>query len=402
MIACSFLSPWHNLSFSVAVAIFFCSFMVSFGIVRLVKKYAPALGLMDMPGERKVHTKIIPRGGGIAIFIGVLVSYVSGYFLISFCTARFPEWIKFAQIPAHAWQEILLIVSGGVVIFITGLLDDIYDLKPRTKLALESFVALGLIFYNIRATVFIESYSFSLLVSLFWMLLITNSFNLLDNMDGLSSGVALISGIIFLVVAVQTGQWMIAFLLVGLLGGILGFFCYNFPPASIFMGDCGSLFIGYMMSVLTIHATFYQKASVYPVVLPILLLAVPLFDTSTVIFLRIKVGSSIFKGDKRHFSHRLVNLGMNSYQAVLTIYLVTLSTGLGALLLYQVDIFGAVIILVQTLGTLSIIYILERSGNEAEKHIMRKVDSGSGEALYQKQTSDRDEKNEKVCDIPEA
>lgn len=367
----------------------------------MVRKYAPRLGLMDMPGERKVHTKVIPRGGGIAIFFGVLVSYILGYFLIQFCSEAFPAWAKFAQIPDHAWKDIFSIVAGGMVIFATGLMDDLYDLRPRTKLAVEILVALGLVFCDIRATIFVESYAFSLIVSCFWIILITNSFNLLDNMDGLSSGVAMIVGILFLVVAVQTGQWMIAFLLVGLLGAILGFFCYNFPPASIFMGDCGSLFLGYMMSVLTIHATFYQSTSIYPVALPIVLLSVPLFDTFTVVVLRIQVGSSIFKGDKRHFSHRLVKLGMTPYQAVFTIYLVTLATGLGALLLYQTDLFGSIVILIQTLGILSIIYILESPVRKAETSLSskKKEDSGLAEDLCQKKSEDKAEKPETPSDI---
>lgn len=361
---CFFLTPWHNLSVAIAILVFACAFLASLALVGLVKKYAQRWKLVDVPAERKVHTSITPRGAGIGIFLSVLVAYACGWMLVRHFSSEYPAWAKFASILESPSRELLVVMAGGLIIFLTGLFDDMYDLSPWVKLALESAVALLLIYFDIRITLFVKNYLFSVVVTWFWIILITNSFNLLDNMDGLSGGVAFISGGIFLVVAVQTGQWMIAFMLIGFLGAILGFLCYNFPPATIFMGDSGSLFLGYMMASLTICTTFYQKASVFPIALPIVLLAVPLFDTGTVAYIRIKAGSPLFRGDKRHFSHRLTHLGMSSKNAVLTIYLVTFATGLSALLLYHVDLFGALVILVQMLGMLSIIHILEQSGNE--------------------------------------
>ena len=285
----------------VALSVFICAFAVTVPLVWLVRKYATQLGLVDAPGERKIHHQIIPSGGGIGIFCGVCLACFLGWYL----TAHVDRRLLFAGQSGSVLnfgQEILLILGGGVVIFITGLVDDRCDLRPSIKLAVETAIALVLCWYDIRITVFVESALFSWVATVFWLLLITNAFNLLDNMDGLSSGVAFISGMIFLAVAVQTSQWRIAFILLALLGALLGFLCFNFPPASIFMGDSGSLFIGYMMGVLTIHATFYQAPfPLFPTFLPILVLAMPLFDTSTVLWIRWKIGHPFFKGDKRHF-----------------------------------------------------------------------------------------------------
>ena len=349
---------------AIALSVFICSFAVTTPLVWLIRNYALQLGLVDAPGERKIHQQTIPSGGGIGIFCGVALSCFVGWYLAAHVDRRllFMGQSSNALLFGH---EILLILGGGVVIFITGLLDDWYDLRPVVKLGVETAVALILCWFNIRITIFVGNTLFSWAVTVLWLLLITNAFNLLDNMDGLSSGVAFISGMIFLAVAVQTSQWRIAFLLLALLGALLGFLWFNFPPASIFMGDCGSLFIGYMMAVLTIHATFYQAPfPLFPAFLPILVLAMPLFDTSTVLWIRWQVGHPFFKGDKRHFSHRLVQLGMSPTQALLTIYLITFASGITAVLLYQLDLFGAILIMVQFLAIMAVVHILVQTANQ--------------------------------------
>lgn len=355
----------HQISIIVALVIFFCAFFASLPIIWLLKKYAHKLALVDIPSERKLHQKNIPVGGGIGIFIGIVCAYFVGWHLATTFSENVSKWGTFAKMPQNFTKDIIVIGIGASIIFIMGLIDDIKDLKPKTKIFIELIVALFLVYNDIRITLFSQNYIFSVGATCFWVLLITNAFNLLDNMDGLSSGVAFISGSIFLVVAVQDSQWTVAFLLIGMLGALLGFLCFNFPPASIFMGDCGSLVIGYMMAVLTIQVTFYQPYySYFSITLPLLVLAIPLFDTSTVIFIRLRVGHPIFKGDKRHISHRFLKLGMSTRQALITIYLMTFATGISSVLLYQIDFFGSILILLQILIILLIIHILEQVANK--------------------------------------
>jgi UDP-GlcNAc:undecaprenyl-phosphate GlcNAc-1-phosphate transferase len=192
---------------------------------------------------------------------------------------------------------------------------------------------------------------------------VTNAFNLLDHMDGLSSGVALLAGAAFLVVALQTGQGFMAAMIVPLLGACAGFLLFNFPPAKIFLGDAGSLFIGFWMSCLTISFTFYDAHyRLYTYVVPLAVLAVPLFDTSSVLVIRLLRRKPLFEGDTNHLAHRLTALGLSRRGAVLTVYALTLATGISAVLLYFVTERGALLILVQVLLTFGIITLLEAAG----------------------------------------
>ena len=342
------------------LAAFLLAFALCAIFITLIRRYAPAWGLVDKPGVRKIHERVMPKGGGIAIVLSLFLAYGLSWYGLGLLT----NWLS---LPGPFSKETLAVLGGGLVIATLGLVDDWCNLKPWTKLTVESLVAFVLIHFDLRITLFVPSDWFSFFVTWGWIVLITNSFNLLDNMDGLSAGVAWISAAIFFAAAIQTGQWHVTFLLAGLLGSLLGFLAYNFPPASIFMGDCGSLFIGYFMAVLTIYATFYEPtASIFPVVLPLLAMAVPLFDTGTVAWLRWRQRRPIFQGDKQHFSHRLVELGLTRRQAVLTIYLVTFATGLSTMLLYQVTLWGAVIILVQIISLLAIIHILQQTAAQKQ------------------------------------
>jgi UDP-GlcNAc:undecaprenyl-phosphate GlcNAc-1-phosphate transferase len=358
----SLLESFNRPEIMIAGLIAATAFLSSLVLTRVMRHYAPRLGLVDRPGTRKIHARVMPKGGGLAILISLILASALGWFLLSVCNGM-PSTTALAVTPEAFGKKLLLLLGCGVVISLLGLIDDLKNLSPYRKIFVESLVACILIYHGQRVTLFIPNFWFSVLVTWGWLLLITNSFNLLDNMDGLSAGVAFISGAIFLVVAVQTRQWQSAFLLLALLGSLLGFLCFNFPPATIFMGDSGSLLLGYLMGILTIDATFYHApGTVLPVALPLVVMAVPLFDTSTVAWLRWRSKCPIFQGDKRHFSHRLVDLGMTNRQAVLTIYLVTFATGLGATVLYDVSFWGGLLILVQTVVILAVIHILQQVG----------------------------------------
>ncbi len=349
--------------FQLGVIIFCFALILSLICLGIIRRYAQSWGLVDIPNERKVHSNIMPKGGGIGIILAVIISYLVCWLYTNYYPDDFKQVKEASTIFQKFGKDSITILIGGIIIFATGLIDDLKNLSPRTKLILESLVAFWLIYNDIRITVFIDNYLISCMITWFWIVLITNSFNLLDNMDGLSAGVAFISGIIFVIVSIQIGQFPIMLMLLGMLGAVAGFLCYNFPPASIFMGDSGSLFLGYMMAALTTHATFYQHQTIFSVGLPILVLAVPLFDTSTVILLRLRQGVSIFKADKQHFSHRLVNLGLSKRHAVFLIYLITFAVGLSTLFLYQLGLYYGVLVLIQILAILLVIHILERLGN---------------------------------------
>jgi UDP-GlcNAc:undecaprenyl-phosphate/decaprenyl-phosphate GlcNAc-1-phosphate transferase len=245
-----------------------------------------------------------------------------------------------------------------------GILDDIRDINAKLKLLIQSITALVVVLFGMRITLFIESAFIGGVITVIWIVAITNAFNLLDNMDGLSAGTAFISSIIFFFTAWVHGYLFVSAIMLVFAGSIAGFLRYNVNPAKIFMGDAGSLFIGFMLSSLTILNTYYAEGSktLFPVIMPVLILAVPIFDMLSVIVIRIKNRESIFKPDKRHFSHRLVALGLTHRQAVSLVYLICFCVGISSLLLRQVNAMGAFIIIVQALAIFGIIISLESAG----------------------------------------
>jgi UDP-GlcNAc:undecaprenyl-phosphate GlcNAc-1-phosphate transferase len=197
--------------------------------------------------------------------------------------------------------------------------------------------------------------------------LIINAFNFLDNMDGLSAGIAAIASCILFAAAAISGQVFIGGMALVFIGTLLGFLVFNFPPARIFMGDAGSLVVGFFVALLTLRTTYFHEAESgrwYAVFMPLVVMAVPLYDFMSVTVLRISQGKSPLIGDTQHFSHRLKKQGLSDRQTVLTLYLATLVTGLGAAFLNQVNLAGAILIFAQTFLILTIIAILETTGRD--------------------------------------
>jgi UDP-GlcNAc:undecaprenyl-phosphate GlcNAc-1-phosphate transferase len=251
---------------------------------------------------------------------------------------------------------------------VLGLVDDARKLDWRFRLAVQVLVAVAVVFgRGWKLTLFLDWPLATALVSVLWIVGLVNSFNFLDNMDGLSAGVAAIAaailGVVMLLVpegASGQPQLFVAGFLFLLVGALAGFLLHNRPPARIFMGDAGSYFVGYLVAVTTILATF--SASGLPrhaIFAPLCVLAVPLYDTVSVVWIRLRAGRSPFEGDTNHFSHRLVALGLTKTQAVLTIYLTTAACGLGALVLHQVNVAGAITIALMVACLLCVIAILE-------------------------------------------
>jgi UDP-GlcNAc:undecaprenyl-phosphate GlcNAc-1-phosphate transferase len=201
-------------------------------------------------------------------------------------------------------------------------------------------------------------------VTVLWIVLITNSFNLLDNMDGLCSGTVAIAAAMLALVALDSHQWTMMLILAALCGSSLGFLRYNRSPATIFLGDGGSLLVGYLMACSTSLVTYYRPSlpSHLAIGIPVLVLAIPLYDTFSVILIRLREGRPIMRGDTSHFSHRLVDLGMTRGQAVTTIHLACLAIGLPATALGQLSEERGLLIVCQALLVLTIVALLERAG----------------------------------------
>jgi UDP-GlcNAc:undecaprenyl-phosphate GlcNAc-1-phosphate transferase len=252
-------------------------------------------------------------------------------------------------------------MAGGVVVFLVGLADDVLGSRfPAGAKAAGQVVAAGILVASGVRTSFMPGEALNVVVTVLWVVGITNAFNLLDNMDGLSAGVAVVASAVFLVNAWALGAFFISLLLLAFIGSLLGFLFYNYNPARVFLGDCGSLFIGYVIASLTLLERYVSHASstLFPVLMPVLVLAVPIMDTATVILIRLREGRPIYVGDRRHLSHRLLALGFSPRQAVLFIYLVTLSLGLGAVNLSNATVGQSMVILVQFVGLVALILIL--------------------------------------------
>jgi UDP-GlcNAc:undecaprenyl-phosphate/decaprenyl-phosphate GlcNAc-1-phosphate transferase len=321
--------------------LFFASLASTVVLTPLMIRLARRVGFLDHPGPRKIHAAPMPYGGGIVVAVAVLAG--------GFYAARTTIW------PVTA--------LGSLMILVLGVVDDRRRLSAGMKLLVQTIVATGVAVGGDRLQMFDIPAPVSIAVTVLWILAVTNAFNLLDHMDGLSGGVALLAGSAFLIVGLQTGQTHLLGMIVPLLGALAGFLVFNFPPAKIFLGDAGSQFIGFWLACLTVSFTFYDHHyRLYTYFVPLAVLAVPLFDTSSVLLIRLLTRKPLFEGDTNHLAHRLTDLGMSRRAAVLTVYALALATGISAMLLYHVTQTGAVLILVQLLLTFGIITLLETAG----------------------------------------
>ena len=360
------------------------SLLISWLAGWLMRRAAPRFGLVDKPGHRKVHLAPTPLGGGIAIWLGLVVPLALGQALLYSLEAAGDgyriggEWPLPAAITTHVGglvqqtPKLWIMLGAGTVLMLLGLADDRWGLDWRLRIAIQAAVALAVVSYwpGWRITLFVEQPWLTMTISVCWIVGLVNSFNMLDNMDGLSAGVAAIASVMLAAVLLTTPnpvthqpQLFVSGFLILLVGSLAGFLGHNRPPARLFMGDAGSYLIGYCLAMATSMATFTGgELPTHAILTPLCVLAVPLYDTITVVWIRLREGRSPFEGDKNHFSHRLVEMGMTKGQAVLTIYLTTATCGLGALLLHQVDELGAWIILLLIGCVLTLIAVLETTG----------------------------------------
>ncbi len=346
-------------------------FVMSVGLTAGVRRWAMRRGFIDRPDVgHKQHRGPVALGGGIAIWAGFAAPMAAALLMAWWLkTGGVPAWmpslveIHLDGVLSKAPMAVAILV-GATILHAVGLADDARPLTPWLKLAVMTAVALALVLgWGLRAAVLLGPIP-SVVITVVWIVGVTNAFNLMDNMDGLAGGVACLAGAIFAVSAVRTGQIFVPAMTCMLIGATAGFLIYNVSPASIFMGDSGSLVVGYLLAVMTVLTTFVEPTGAsrpYGMLAPVVVLAVPLYDTASVVWLRWRSGSPIMTGDRRHFSHRLVRRGMGERSAVLTIYLATLATGLSATLLSRADWTDAVLVAVQCAAIVMMIAILEQA-----------------------------------------
>jgi UDP-GlcNAc:undecaprenyl-phosphate GlcNAc-1-phosphate transferase len=351
----------------IPIGVLVLAFAVSAALVPAAGWLARCFGVIDDPGPRKVHQSPTPRIGGIAVWATFTVVVLAGYLgapvlgRLPWVATRLAAPLAMLQEAYRVEGKLVAMLLGGALAFAVGLLDDVLGRRfpVGAKLAGQVLAAVVLVAGGIRTDV-LHYDVLNVALTLVWVVGITNAFNLLDNMDGLSAGVAFVASAVLLVNAWLLGEFFICLVLVALMGSLLGFLVYNWHPASIFLGDCGSLFIGFTLASLTLLQRYVSHASstLFPVLMPVLVLALPILDTATVTFIRLREGRPIYVGDSRHLSHRLVSLGMRPPLAVSTIYLITLGVGLGAVGLAHADLVHALLILVQALAVVAVVLIL--------------------------------------------
>ncbi len=312
------------------VASFSISVIVSLLVTPFVKILAKKLNYLDHPEAKKIHVKATPLLGGVSIFIAFIVAVIF-------------------TLPLE--KEILAIIIGGLFLILIGLVDDRFGMMPTTKLFGQLIAALTVVkFGGVRAE-FIGNYYISVIFTCFWIIGITNAINLLDNMNGLSSGLVAIASVFFAFIAFQDNNIMAASLALALCGGCIGFLRYNFPNATIFMGDTGSLFIGFCISTLAVLVGWHTpEFNISSIIVPIMILGYPIFDTTFVTILRIREGRSVFQGGKDHSSHRLSVMGLKRKNAVIIIFMIAFFIGMATLFIKELSmglnlIFAAIILI---------------------------------------------------------
>ncbi len=330
--------------------VYLACFLISFIMQFFVMKYANKNRLYDMPGERKVHDRPIPRLGGIGIFI----AFTAGFFFFGFSMQR----------------NFMLIYAGALVLFFMNVFDDVVKggINNKIKFLVQIILASILFYFGIKITVFLSSRVVSYIITLLWIVGITNSFNLLDNMNGLSSGIAMISLFFLSILMFTQGDLQLTKFALVLLFSIGGFFVLNFPKAKIFMGDAGSNVIGFVIACIAVSGQYVavSRLTRLPVIAPILILSVPIYDTFSVMIIRKIKGYSIFRADTNHISHRLTRMGLSHKNSVLIIFLVGIISGLSGFILKDLYLYSALVVLGQIILFYILLTVLIYAGKKEE------------------------------------
>lgn len=317
--------------FRIVVA-FFVSLLTVLILTPIVKKIAIKIGAVDQPSNRKVHDKIMPRMGGLAIFIGVAAGVLAA--------------------GIYNETKMTAITVGAFIIVILGILDDKYQLSAKVKFFVQLAVAIMIVSTGLKMDFFSVPFLTERLelgwvaypLTVLWIVGITNAMNLIDGLDGLGAGLSVIGLSTIAVMALSGGKILILSLSLVVIGSTLGFLFYNFHPAKIFMGDTGSLFLGYVISVLSLLG-LYKSVTLFSIIIPIIILGVPIFDTTFAVIRRILNKQPISAPDKSHIHHRLMAFGLSHRTAVIIIYLIGFIFSVSAILLKSATIWLSLFII---------------------------------------------------------
>lgn len=351
-------------TYFVAVSAVLC-LVLTHAMIRLACRW----GILDQPHERGHHQQPVPLLGGVAIVVSVTAivwahlfaaaSFQDNDKLLSLLPPQFHGYLASLQVTG---QRMLIVFSGGLAMTLLGLWDDLKSLSVRTRIYPQFLIAGAVVFLGIRPELGFLPVWLSCAVAIVWLVGVTNAFNFIDGADGLAGGIAAICSFILGVMMILNERIGTGMFFFALGGACLGFLVFNWHPARIFMGSTGSLFLGYMLGSATMFSTFMTEHNswLFPLAIPVLVFAVPLYDTATVILIRLGMKRSVFLGDRSHFHHRLMRIGFSQRQTVAFLYLLTGAFGLGALLISRAEYLPSAVVLVQGVVFVGLIVLMER------------------------------------------
>ncbi len=377
------------------IAIFFISFLVSFLSSKLLI-YLNIKKFYDVPDRmRKIHQTPVLRGGGISIFVGVLTAFLSLLFYHNKLTLGF-------VLHLDTFRIILIPAS---LVFILGLFDDAYGLSARVKLPIQFIAATILFFEGIRIEVIklpfigvVDFGYFSFLITLLWIVGITNGFNFIDGMDGLASGISFFAALTILLISLIEGNYVISIFSISICGSVAGFFKYNWHPAQIFLGDSGSYFLGFLIGALSIISST-KSSAIVTIVIPLLVLAYPLLDISLAILRRIIGRKSLFAADREHIHHKLLKKGYPYKSVVFFLYLIS---GLfGMLAIFTISLKSKLFtLLIPIFSGIFAIYFVKKLEYEEFKNFVSFIKESSKEEKKRKEYIKKVREKIKISEEP--
>lgn len=304
------------------LAILLGSIASTFALTPMMRNLALKLNWVDRPDlQRKDQTTAIPYMGGVGVIITFTTALIGG--------------LIFSNYDSQATISIMGILLPAIFTGLVGLVDDVKNLSAKSRLVVQTlsgFITALVLVATGTASYLSKIPVLDILLVIVWIVVVTNSLNLLDNMDGLTSSVGGIAGLFYFLIAVVNGQYFVSAMALVLAGGLFGFIYWNKSPAQIYLGDAGALFIGFVLAAISIRINLVEMASALALITPILVLAVPLLDTAVVIFTRLRRGISIFEGGRDHLSHRLVRTGLTKEASVIRLAVMSGISGLLAFL----------------------------------------------------------------------
>jgi UDP-N-acetylmuramyl pentapeptide phosphotransferase/UDP-N-acetylglucosamine-1-phosphate transferase len=348
--------------------VFLGAMLVAILATALVTRLARAMRILDQPGQRKVHASAIPRVGGAAI--------VFSTFLMVLPILGLDNTIGVAA--RECQTQLIMILAGGLFMFAVGIVDDIRGLRARTKFIAQLMAAAGVCASGVRIDSFGMGGEYVLHLgwvswplTMLWIVGITNAMNLIDGLDGLAAGISTVTCGVIAAFAVYTGQPVMAILMLGILGSLLGFLFLNFNPARIFMGDCGSLFLGFVLASASVQCA-EKSATLVGLAVPFLAMGVPIFDTLFSMLRRALERRGLFSPDRGHIHHRLLDGGLRQHQVAILVYFVTLiAAGLGLFMIFvRGEVAFAIFVLVVTL----LVLVFRAAGAVRLRETLAKLD----------------------------